>query len=287
MAPRKKKSWRDVIPIHPAADVFPLMSDDELLELARDIRANTLQNKVSLWEQLTPEGPVTYLLDGRNRLDAMERAGIPTVNPEGTGLLEHLCDETSSMSSFTAGGVIVALNIKRRHLTPSARATLAARALLADKELLASFTKPQVTTGGEDSPPVTRPAPGRSGTPANKSIVAEVAEAAKVDRKTARKAINDVKAEKAAPKAPAKKKPTPKPPKPTAAEAKAKKEAEKTSELITGIVLSLTSVINDAKALGKRTLTEEQHAAVTTKLPALSRDANLAISGLRAERKTK
>lgn len=39
-----KKSWRDVIPVHPAADMLPLLSDEELLELADDIKAHGLQS---------------------------------------------------------------------------------------------------------------------------------------------------------------------------------------------------------------------------------------------------
>ena len=40
----KRKSWRDVLPIHPAAELLPLMSSDELRELADDIK-NRLQLK--------------------------------------------------------------------------------------------------------------------------------------------------------------------------------------------------------------------------------------------------
>ena len=32
------KSWRDVLPVHAAADLFPLMSEDELRELGDDIK---------------------------------------------------------------------------------------------------------------------------------------------------------------------------------------------------------------------------------------------------------
>ena len=35
------KSWRD-IPIHPAADLFPLMAPDELKALGEDIKKNGL-----------------------------------------------------------------------------------------------------------------------------------------------------------------------------------------------------------------------------------------------------
>ena len=36
----KPKSWRDVIKIHPAADLFPMMSPDELKALGEDIKRN-------------------------------------------------------------------------------------------------------------------------------------------------------------------------------------------------------------------------------------------------------
>ena len=34
----KKQSWRDVLKVHPAAELFPLMSDAELKELGEDIK---------------------------------------------------------------------------------------------------------------------------------------------------------------------------------------------------------------------------------------------------------
>ncbi len=48
------KSWRDVLPVHPAADLFPLMSHDELLELGKDIKKNGLESPIVLW---SPRGP--------------------------------------------------------------------------------------------------------------------------------------------------------------------------------------------------------------------------------------
>jgi hypothetical protein len=38
----KSKSWRDVQPIHPAAELFPLMAPDELRALGEDIKKNGL-----------------------------------------------------------------------------------------------------------------------------------------------------------------------------------------------------------------------------------------------------
>jgi ParB-like chromosome segregation protein Spo0J len=60
-----------VISSHPAADLFPFMSDDELAELAVDIRAHGLLEPIVLLDGL--------VLDGRNRLRACEAAGVDTV----------------------------------------------------------------------------------------------------------------------------------------------------------------------------------------------------------------
>jgi hypothetical protein len=43
------KSWRDVLPGHPAADLFPMMSIDELKALGEDIKKHGLKNPVALW----------------------------------------------------------------------------------------------------------------------------------------------------------------------------------------------------------------------------------------------
>ena len=43
-------SWRDVLPIHPAAELLPLMSADELHELAEDIKLHHQRIPVSIQE---------------------------------------------------------------------------------------------------------------------------------------------------------------------------------------------------------------------------------------------
>ena len=52
--------------MHPAADLFPLMSADELRELADDIRKNGLQVPIDMF--VDGDGN-TWLLDGRNRFE--------------------------------------------------------------------------------------------------------------------------------------------------------------------------------------------------------------------------
>jgi hypothetical protein len=74
-----KQSWRDRIKVHPAAELFPMMSDAELGELGKNILEHGLKQYLTLW---TPETVGQFLdngrrnrflLDGRNRLEAIER----------------------------------------------------------------------------------------------------------------------------------------------------------------------------------------------------------------------
>jgi hypothetical protein len=86
-------SWRDLIKVHPAADTFPMMDEPELRVLGEDIKANGLTSPITLWcpqegygycsgsRRYVIDGPF-LLLDGRNRLDAMELVGIPVVLPK-------------------------------------------------------------------------------------------------------------------------------------------------------------------------------------------------------------
>ena len=59
MTSSKPKSWRDVLPIHPAAEKFPLMDADDQKALGDDIKKNGLREGVSILDG--------QLLDGRNR----------------------------------------------------------------------------------------------------------------------------------------------------------------------------------------------------------------------------
>jgi ParB-like chromosome segregation protein Spo0J len=56
-------------PVHPIADLFPMMTDEELANLAADIKANGLIHPIVV----DKDG---VLLDGRNRDRACEIAGI-------------------------------------------------------------------------------------------------------------------------------------------------------------------------------------------------------------------
>jgi ParB-like chromosome segregation protein Spo0J len=89
---------------HSIANVWPMMEDDALQALADDIRQNGLLNPI--W---TYQGKV---LDGRNRLTACR---IAQVEPQ---FREYKGDEPTAFA--------VSLNDKRRHMTKSALAAVAA-----------------------------------------------------------------------------------------------------------------------------------------------------------------
>lgn len=94
---------------HPAADLFPLLDGKELQDLSDDIKANGLLNPIVLHV----EHGQRLLLDGRNRLRACTLAGVaPTI--------EFWAGEGSPTAW------VVSQNLKRRHLSESQRAMVAA-----------------------------------------------------------------------------------------------------------------------------------------------------------------
>jgi hypothetical protein len=97
--------WRKRLPIHPAANKYPLFSSEELLETGDDIKQNGLRLPAVVEE--TADG--WRLVDGRNRLDAMEAVGIDVVFDDT--MFEKLPPGTD------ADAYIASLNLHRRMLT--------------------------------------------------------------------------------------------------------------------------------------------------------------------------
>lgn len=89
---------------HPIADVWPMMDEAKLSELANDIRKNGQLVPVWLYEG--------KILDGRNRWAACKIAGVEPKTKEYTG------DEPTAFA--------VSLNDRRRHMGKSALAAVAA-----------------------------------------------------------------------------------------------------------------------------------------------------------------
>jgi phenylpyruvate tautomerase PptA (4-oxalocrotonate tautomerase family) len=104
-----------------------LMDKDGLVELADDINANSLEIPVVLWSP--GGGQPEQLLDGRNRLDAAELAGIKTV--DFGRLIVPLKVLGPSVDPFA---YVISTNIHRRHLTPAQKQDLIAAVLKATPE---------------------------------------------------------------------------------------------------------------------------------------------------------
>jgi ParB-like chromosome segregation protein Spo0J len=65
------------IRVHPVAALFPMMSEEELHDLASDIKTNDLIHPIVLGDDVDSEGkPEDVLIDGRNRWRACEIAGV-------------------------------------------------------------------------------------------------------------------------------------------------------------------------------------------------------------------
>jgi hypothetical protein len=112
---------------HPFSRVFPVMDEVDLRELADDIRANGLREKIIVLDGL--------VLDGRNRLSACQLANVAPVFEDFIG------DDPI--------GFVMSRNYYRRHLTTSQRAAAAVEyATLASGEKTKSANL-HLCTGGQ------------------------------------------------------------------------------------------------------------------------------------------
>jgi hypothetical protein len=93
---------------HPVAEIFPMMSDREFLDLVADIREHGLREPV--W--LHRDGRV---IDGRNRFLACQDTGVAVLTRTYDG-------DDAELIEF-----VISLNLHRRHLNESQRAMVAAR----------------------------------------------------------------------------------------------------------------------------------------------------------------
>lgn len=129
--------------VHPAAAVMPAMSDEEFADLKADIAKNGLLCPVEIHRG--------KLIDGINRARACQAVGA-TIHTVDVGDLGEL----------TPAEYVVALNLRRRHLTASQRAMLAANLLPAFE---AEAGERQKATQRQGAAPVvaTLPPPGKRG----------------------------------------------------------------------------------------------------------------------------
>jgi hypothetical protein len=162
------QSWRDLLPIHPAAELFPRMSPDELKALGADIKNNGQHVPVTVWKEQKHLPP--KLLDGISRLDAREAVGF-AIEVENVGIdtdpairlwerqsPKHMRTpiDTVEVRGDRPGGdpyaYVIGANIHRRHLTAEQKRELIAKLIKTTPEKsdrqIAQTVKASPTTVG-------------------------------------------------------------------------------------------------------------------------------------------
>lgn len=180
-------SGRDLYPVHPCAGVFPMLSDDELDLLSQDITANGLREAIVIWRACDDRSDQIYILDGRNRMEALARLGVrfPLPGPETEFPLEAEFPDGHTDTVFrwchTAepAKYVIGANIRRRHLTKEQQAELILLALQAGRNDVANLARSFSPIAGQ-----------RGGSSKDQLLDAAVEEGTKLDisRRTMRRA---------------------------------------------------------------------------------------------------
>jgi hypothetical protein len=133
-----------VLPVRPAADVFPLMSEADLRVLGEDIKKNGLREPIAIYRDDVSQ---YSLLDGRNRLDAMELVGVQFELALVKGRRERSSYWDLTLPNYDGFdtptlpineetddpyGYVISANIHRRHLTVEQKRELIGKLLKAD-----------------------------------------------------------------------------------------------------------------------------------------------------------
>ena len=99
----------DAVAFHPFADIFPLMDEAALAELAADIKAESQREPIHLWQD--------QIIDGRNRYRACRIAGVEPIFKK----IEFPGGDQEALA------YVLSRNLKRRHLSVTQRSDVARR----------------------------------------------------------------------------------------------------------------------------------------------------------------
>ena len=97
------------IAFHPFADIFPMMDEVALAELAADIKAESQREPIHLWQD--------QIIDGRNRYAACKLAGVEPIIKK----IEFPGGDAEALA------YVLSRNLKRRHLSVTQRSDVARR----------------------------------------------------------------------------------------------------------------------------------------------------------------
>ena len=78
---QRASSWRDKHRVHPFADEFPMMSDEELAVLGADIMANGLKQPIVFWSSRQGNASVRAPASRRQKPDGGDGARRPRPRP--------------------------------------------------------------------------------------------------------------------------------------------------------------------------------------------------------------
>src|SRR5579862_3248344 len=111
------------IEIHPAANLFPMLSDDEITELGKSIEKHGLREKIVALAEAHDDRTDYLVVDGRNRLEALRRV----LKLSDTDIIKDYISVMRESGTTTAEEYVVMANIERRNLTQVQRRELAGK----------------------------------------------------------------------------------------------------------------------------------------------------------------
>lgn len=210
--------------IHPAAAIFPMVSDEEMKELASSIVSFGLREKIGT---IVDDNGDVVVLDGRNRAEALRRIGVK----DDVIISEFTEPINLDVLRATPEEYVLMANINRRNLNTTQRRALAGKLAVMYAERQKELPKEEQ----EDS-------------------LSKAAAAAGVSRRTAATAKKQVLAGPA--KGPAKKKASAKKPKPGIGQDKVLSEIKTLAEAVNKsghnfTVTTLAEIETHADALSK------------------------------------
>jgi len=108
------------ITIHPAAALFPMMSDEELAELADSIKKHGIREKIHAIITVRDDATDWEVLDGRNRLEALRRY----LKVDDSTLIAQYMTPVNLSGAYSPEEYVMMANIERRNLTAAQRRDL-------------------------------------------------------------------------------------------------------------------------------------------------------------------
>lgn len=130
------------ITVHPAAAIFPMMSDEELAEMAASIQKHGLREKIHAIASVTDQKTDWQVVDGRNRLEAIRRY---LKVPDTDIISQYMVPVNLSSMGATVEEYVLMANIERRNLTQQQRRDLAGKLALMLEEQQKDLPKAERT----------------------------------------------------------------------------------------------------------------------------------------------